>query len=63
MITGTFSTTISGVEVMMTVSTVSATLIQLAAWNQLWGRLLAGLSASGMAVSGSPAPAATGDGA
>jgi hypothetical protein len=45
MISGTFTMTISGVEVTLTVSTVSATLVQLAAWDQLWARLLAGVSA------------------
>jgi len=44
MITGTCTITISGVEVALHVSIVSATLIQLVAWDQLWERLLAGVS-------------------
>ncbi len=47
MITGTYVLTISGVDVLVNVSTVSATLVQLAAWQALWTRLLSGSAAPG----------------
>jgi hypothetical protein len=61
MISGTYTMTFSGIDVVLHVSTVSATIAQMALGDQLWGRLLAGVSASGVVVSGGPAPAATGD--
>jgi hypothetical protein len=61
MITGTYTMTVSGVDVVLHVSTVSATIAQMALGDQLWRRLLGGVYASGGAVSSGAAPAATGD--
>lgn len=56
MITGTYMLTVSGVDVVLQVSTVSATIALRALGDRLWGRLLGGANA---AVNGSSAPAAT----
>jgi hypothetical protein len=45
MLTGTYTTTVAGVEVLMHISTYSATVVQLNAWNALWSRLLGGSAA------------------
>src|ERR1700752_249747 len=39
-ITRTYTVTVSGVDVLMLISTYSATTGQLAAWNALWNQLL-----------------------
>jgi hypothetical protein len=59
MITGTYTMTVSGVNVVLHVSVVSATIAQMALGDQLWRRLLGGVNASAGAVKGSSAPAAT----
>jgi hypothetical protein len=45
MLTGTYTTTVAGVEVLIHISTYSATVVQLNAWTTLWNRLLGGSSA------------------
>ncbi len=59
MISGTYTMTFSGVDVVLHVSTVSATIGQMALGDQLWRRLLGEVNASGGAVKGISAPAAT----
>jgi hypothetical protein len=41
-----YPVTISSMDALLVVSTVSGTILQLTAWDQLWGLLLAGVSAT-----------------
>jgi hypothetical protein len=59
MLSATHVLTIAGANVVLTISRISVTPALTALGDQLWGRLLGGVNASGGAVNGNSAAAAT----